>query len=470
MTLLNKLTLLLVLFFSTIANSKDDLKTDVLIVGAGPAGLTLALIFEKLGVDYILIEKHQIFNPYSKAVGIHRNSMRLLNQFGVAADLLPLAMPLNGCKNFKDLHFCSEIIFNQGQLSFDKNIAISQVDVHYMIIKRLKQEVLRGYDFLNYRHQDCQIISQVQYHDQSQQIVSKYLIGADGAASQVRSCAKIDYIGPVNKEKSFGFDAKIKSELQGNQMYSFDTAGKRLVVIALPNNIFKFSGYIYGDNCEQDNLKKVVQERSGIVIDADSIEGLGNFNTQSKIASKFVNGRVVLIGDAAHTFFPMGGYAINFAIEDAFALGWRLKTNFQQSAIENYGAERRILALQAQKDANLKKESAKKISLHRRKTCETQVYQSNESQNDFQRVGDDLYHFIYSRLEDNERFVNYDFKLVHCSADDNLLPLSQEVSNDLANMQLLSLSVATYKIKSRHCASGILYLIRPDLFYKQYIH
>ena len=72
---------------------------EVLIVGAGPAGLTLGNILDKLGVDYLIIDKHPDISFATKATGLHRHSLRLLKQMGLAEDILKESILLNSCNN-----------------------------------------------------------------------------------------------------------------------------------------------------------------------------------------------------------------------------------------------------------------------------------------------------------------------------------------------------------------------------------
>jgi len=88
------------------------------------------------------------------------------------------------------------------------------------------------------------------------------------------------------------------------------------------NNRFRIYGRVAEDATP---LKDVVKERSGLTYKEDSFDNELQYIAESKITESLGTNRVILIGDAAHTYYPWGGYGQNVSVEDAFCLGWRLK-------------------------------------------------------------------------------------------------------------------------------------------------
>ena len=350
-------------------------KSDILIVGAGPAGLTLACILDKLHLSYIIVEKQETPNKISKATGIHRNTMRLLKQLDISDEIIASSVPLDGCINIKDHEIINTISFDQGSIYFDKNISIHQKDFEEIIASKIKNLIRRGVEFKSYEIKNGEVISCVEENNKLKTIVSKFLVGSDGANSIVRNQSNWRYDGITTEEKAFTFDSKVSNiNLSNNNMYCFDTNGKRLIVVPLTDHYYKFSGRLYDDNCEITNLENIVQERSDINIITSSVSGLTCDHTKSRLSEKFTYKNVILIGDSAHTFFPAGGYGLNFAIEDAFALGWRLSNNSAAGLIEDYGLERRNLSLMFQDDAITKKLVSENMKTDDKNNSEIQAY------------------------------------------------------------------------------------------------
>lgn len=128
----------------------------------------------------------------------------------------------------------------------------------------------------------------------------------------------------------------------------------------------------------RDKLVSIVEHRSKILINPDSITGLSFYHTASRIATAFKDRRIFLIGDAAHLFFPAGGYGMNVALEDSFTLGWRLACTeagvSPSSVFDSFASERRANALEIQADATQKKAALERSALKPEDEKEEQIY------------------------------------------------------------------------------------------------
>lgn len=368
--------------------SKETLETNVLIVGAGPAGLILAYLLQLAQIDYLLIEKRKDPSKLSKATGIHRNTMRLLNHFGLAEDILQASILLERMERFDNFKLLQTIIFEQGSASYDKNISINQFDFEQILRAKLAQPILSEYEFLDIQECGKNGVSAKIRHTSDKEIgiKSQYLIGADGANSRVRETLGVTYDGEQTTEQAFTFDAKVVSELTPNTCFVHETGSKRLVAVPLPGEgHYKFSGKLYDDSPDMGNMPNIVFERTRFEVDPSTIGGFSLYHTQSKLAASFGNERIILIGDAAHTFFPAGGYGLNMAIEDAFCLSWRINfslINLMSELILDYCTERREEALKFQTDARDKKKklgSQDSTGLKDKAAVESQAYTASQT-------------------------------------------------------------------------------------------
>lgn len=155
------------------------------------------------------------------------------------------------------------------------------------------------------------------------------MIAADGGASHIRKGLNIDFNGKTASGKASSFDARVITQLDKNTMYMFSSDGRRLVLVPTGRDIYKISGRI--QESEPINtllVTKNVQKYAGIEIDRESIKGLITYNVHARIASNFRINNIFLIGDAAHVFYPAGGYGLNVAVKDAFMLGNALTRYF----------------------------------------------------------------------------------------------------------------------------------------------
>ena len=139
----------------------------MLIVGAGPAGLTLGNILDKLGVDYLIIDKHPDISFATKATGLHRHSLRLLKQMGLAEDILKESILLNSCNNVKDFRLVNTTKFTQGKNYFDKNISIDQSKLEKILTKKISKRILRSHSLLSYIQCNNGISSEVIFNNKT---------------------------------------------------------------------------------------------------------------------------------------------------------------------------------------------------------------------------------------------------------------------------------------------------------------
>lgn len=364
----------------------------VAIAGAGPAGLSLAALLECYHQPYVIIEPKRSIDHLSKATGLHRNTLRLFGRIGLADEIAREAIELNANRMYVDGNLVKTVTFEQGLSSNDKNLSIDQFSLENILLSRLSTpSILFGKKLVNFYQESESVLIDVEDCETSEieQIRAKYLVGADGAKSLVRRILGSSFDGITTEETAFTFDAISSPPLPENEMAMFTTGEERLVVVPLPKGKYKFSGRIKEMSLVKDRstesspeiwqmLSSIVDRRSRLQIDPDTISGLSFYHTASRIASVFRDQRVFLIGDAAHLFFPAGGYGLNVAVEDGFALGWRIaltEAGVAPTSVFNlYEQQRRLNAIAIQADATQKKVSSENPRSEIGDEKEVQVY------------------------------------------------------------------------------------------------
>ncbi|CAF0922436.1 unnamed protein product [Didymodactylos carnosus] len=375
----------------------------VLVVGAGPAGLCMANLLKTYNQHFHVIDAKTDFDNRSKATGVHRNTLKLFDKLDFIEAITQESIELNANSIYSEGQLLKKTVFPQGATNNDKNICIRQQSLERILADNVSID--RGKRLIAFQQNDTHVTATVEETStkKRQEFQAQYLIACDGATSMVRKELGISFDGETTIGWSFCFDAKATShsEMNHSEMTMHMNNGYRLVVVPIPINgdSYRFYGNItkqwHDDHINQDgtpknpskaheHLASFVLERSPIVIDSNSITGLSFYHTASRIASKMRDKRVFLIGDAAHIFFPAGGYGLNTAIEDAFALAWRLamtKTSlFKDALLQTFNEERLKNAQQIKDDSTQKKKDA--ASLQGQPSAsetenETQIYKKS---------------------------------------------------------------------------------------------
>ncbi|MCB1081753.1 MAG: FAD-dependent monooxygenase [Chlamydiia bacterium] len=373
--------------------------SNILIVGAGSSGLLLALLLQKSGQNFQIIEKKPAPDGLSKATGVHANSLKLLDKIDLADEIGSHAIELLVNNFVVDGTFEKKILFPQGKGKNDKNLSISQNTVEDIFVQTLKKDgVTIDYNstLTHFQNDSDGVQAIIETDNAAYTRRFDFLIGCDGASSTVRKILNINFPGETTPEWSFTFDAQILSEpLRPQEMYTYTTKNERLVVVPIPGDrLYKFSGRISDDlhakfaqedlEAKRAELAELVFKRSGIEIDLQTLSGLCFYHTQSRLASSMHEKRVFLVGDAAHLFFPAGGYGLNTALEDAYALAWRLacsKTEWiKQDVFSSYNTSRLSNAKLLRGDSGKKREEAFALNtIGPKEKQEKQAYQQSHS-------------------------------------------------------------------------------------------
>lgn len=375
-----------------------------LIVGAGPSGLCFANLLQKYRQKFVIIDAKSCVSSLSKATGIHRNTLKLLDKLNFVQDIAKDAIQLNGSIIHLDGKVVKEVTFEQGQDPNDKNLSINQANLERIFSQQISN-VKFDTKLVSFEQSEEFVSAVVQRDSTSQEvrIQAKYLIACDGAKSSIRKSVGIAFQGERTPEWSFTFDAQVKSTLVSHHhMLMFTKGVERLVLVPIPEG-YKFSGRVTDAWHEKQmsvnnpqtrgmELAQLVFQRSEIEVDVETISGFSFYHTASKVASSMQDRRVILLGDAAHVFFPAGGYGLNTAVEDTFCLAWRLSlavdSVVHDSLLRSFCHERLKNALAIQEDSTQKK-----------KAQELPTQNANASQKELETQAYSMQHTELVRLE-----------------------------------------------------------------------
>ncbi len=339
--------------------------TDVLIVGAGPTGLTLGCDLARHGVRARVIERDAALFPGSRGKGAQPRTMEVLHDLGVIDAFLAAGGPAPVGMTWQDGRRLGEYrMFEEQPPTEDAPYAgpwlVPQWRTQEILLARLKElggcvEFGAGLTRLT---QDADGVSATLADGRT--VRARYAVGTDGGRSTVRRALGIQMAGEsVDPNPLMVADVRIRaSALDRDNWHIFPPAGKDagfLSICPLPHIpdfqlVAQFAEGTEPD-LSADGVRKVVAARTHLAAkDVTEVRWASDFRPRAALADRFRAGRVFLAGDAAHIHSPAGGQGLNTSIQDAYNLGWKLgavlRLDAPEALLDTYEEERRPIAAQ----------------------------------------------------------------------------------------------------------------------------
>jgi 2-polyprenyl-6-methoxyphenol hydroxylase-like FAD-dependent oxidoreductase len=333
--------------------------TDVLIVGAGPAGLALAVTLAQLGVDHVIIDTKPAAAPGSKAAAVQPRTLEYLDRIGLADDLISDGLRGGGFAVVdSDSRSLMRMSYESIASPFPFLLLIGQQQTEIRLAQHLEAlggRVHRSVSLLDL-HDDFPGTAATVVDDDGlvHAITARYVAGADGVHSSVRRIAGIDFPGDAPAALFAIADIVVSGAPADNLDTTFSLSPQgMLITSALPGDQLRVvAGVPDGTPApDQAAIADLLAKRGGGWIRDATIESVAassTYRVQQKVAASLHHGNVFLLGDAAHTHSPAGGQGMNTGIQDAANLGWKLQHVLTGRAapelLDSYDTERRPVA------------------------------------------------------------------------------------------------------------------------------
>lgn len=340
-----------------------DLETDVVVVGAGPAGLTLSLLLARTGIRSVVIERRETRSAHPRAHFVNTRTMELFSIWGLADEVRAQAYP-GECLPFELIEmFGGDGLETRRQLSPEVVVSCAQDRIEEILLSRVEQcpevQLLWAHTYVDHDDLGVRVVVRAQGPDEASTVTGRFLVASDGANSAVRAQLGIEMIGDHDLGHVINtyFSGRLTPDDEMPPMVmlapnSDDVPGAFICMDGDRRWCFHLNYDHTAESVEDYTPQRCAELiRRAADLPADhpiEVMSIRPWTMTAHVAERLRVGNVFLAGDAAHAFPPTGGFGMNSGIQDAHNLAWKLATVIRgaggEALLESYEAERQPIA------------------------------------------------------------------------------------------------------------------------------
>ena len=326
-----------------------SLDSDILVVGAGPTGLTLALQASRMGAKVRVVERRSTPRAWAPALAIHPRTLETLRSLGVADEVLARGLAHVDLDIHIDETVVSESLgrLHLPETEFPFVFFAPQPEVEAVLASALGAigvEVEWGSEFQGYEPTEGGLACRLERDGEVRTVTTGYLVGCDGSDSAVRREARIRFRGRSYRETISIADAN--ADLQPRTAHAFLRGRGILFFFPLSSGRWRIIGPGVVNETAVE-VEALVERHTGGRVGVSDVDWVKVVRPQHRLAGTYRKGRVFLAGDAAHVHSPAGAQGMNAGIQDAANLGWKVAVAARgapDDLLDTYEAERRPVA------------------------------------------------------------------------------------------------------------------------------
>ncbi len=356
-------------------------ETDVLVVGAGPVGLTAGLELRRQGVECRVVDRLPEPVPHAKAVGVQPRTLEVWDTMGLAQDAVDAAEPLLGQLGYVNGRPASRI-----DLALPPGVpygfaALPQYETERLLAEHLAEHgtrVERGTELVSFEQDADSVRARLSHGPGTpgEEVTARYLIGCDGAHSTVRELLGLRFEGGAFPQEYMLGDVEVDWDLprgyvvrathQGDggiddllMCVPLPGGGRYRMSMLVPPELSTAPGDGRRGTAEPeevqhgleggavpglDDIQRVLDRLAPVPATASRLRWSSVFRISHRLVDRYGDGRVLVAGDAAHIHPPTGAQGMNTGIQDAYNLAWKIALALRGIAadhlLDSYQAER----------------------------------------------------------------------------------------------------------------------------------
>ncbi len=329
------------------------MQAPVLIVGAGPTGLTLAVCLRQHGVECRIIDKLLEPGDKSKALAIHARSLEMFESMELAEEMIARGNICGGFTMNTGKTRLARVTTAELDSPFPFILMLSQVEIERILTEKLQSlggTIERGFELTDMSESNGTLTVTLKDRTGKEELSNPaWVLGCDGAHSNVRKLLNLSFEGSAYQEQFGLADIDIDSGVAEDEVSTFFHEEGALVFFPMGKGRFRTlanveATTVIGDAPSQEFMQTLLNQRGPGNVDILKTHWLAWFRIHRRSVGQYRVGHAFVAGDAAHIHSPVGGQGMNTGMQDAYNLAWKLalvvKGHAHERLLDSYQEER----------------------------------------------------------------------------------------------------------------------------------
>jgi 2-polyprenyl-6-methoxyphenol hydroxylase-like FAD-dependent oxidoreductase len=331
-------------------------RSDVLIVGAGPTGLVLALWLTKLGVKVRIIDKTAEPGTTSRALAVQARTLELYRQLGLSEEVVKRGHKTPAVNLWVQGRRAARMPFENvgsGLTPYPFLLIFPQDEHERLLVERLQTygvAVERNTELISFEDAEGFVTARLHGADGREEVCeATYMAGCDGARSLVRETIGTGFPGGTYRQLFYVADVQAEgAPVDGELHVDLDQADFLALFPLAGTGRARLIGTVRDERADHPETLRFedVSDRAikNLRVTVLQVNWFSTYHVHHRVTEHFRKGRAFLLGDAAHVHSPAGGQGMNTGIGDAINLAWKLAAVLRgrapDSFLDSYEAER----------------------------------------------------------------------------------------------------------------------------------